>query len=171
MQCPACKSESSKVVDTRAARGGQAVRRRRECLDCQTRYTTYEYVEARRLQVLKRGGRAEGFRRDKLRAGVAKACAKRPVSPEEIEALVDCVEDALSGSAGVQIDSAGIGELVMRHLKPLDRVAYVRYASVYKNFQDVDEFQRAVDELNARERREQHLRGQTELRLDAEAGR
>ncbi len=171
MQCPACKSESSKVVDTRAARGGQAVRRRRECLDCQTRYTTYEYVEERRLQVLKQGGRAEGFRRDKLRAGVAKACAKRPVPPEEIEGLVDRVEDALSRSAGVQIDSAEIGELVMRHLKPLDRVAYVRYASVYKNFEDVGEFQRAVDELKARERQEQRSREQAELGLDAEAGR
>lgn len=170
MQCPACKSELSRVVDTRAARGGRAVRRRRECLACTARYTTYEYVEERGLQVLKRSGRAEEFRRDKLRAGVAKACAKRPVSPEEIEALVDRVEDSLSGSAGVQIESAGIGEMVMLLLKPLDRVAYVRYASVYKNFQDIDEFQRAVDELHVRERRAQRAAGQTELALAPEAG-
>ncbi len=168
MQCPACKSESSKVVDSRTARGGRAVRRRRECLACAARFTTYEYVEERRLQVLKRSGRAEEFRRDKLRAGVAKACAKRPVPPEEIEALVDCVEDALSSSVGLQIESAGIGELVMLHLKPLDRIAYVRYASVYKNFQDIDEFRRAVDEIHVRERMAQQAIGQTELALPRE---
>ncbi len=165
MQCPACRSESSKVVDTRTARGGRAVRRRRECLDCNDRFTTYEYVEERPLQVLKRSGSAEDFRRDKLRAGVAKACAKRPVSPKEIETLVDEIEDAVSRFAGVQIASANLGELVMSRLKPLDRVAYIRYASVYRNFQDVAEFEQAVGELRLRERRDRLSAGQAELPL------
>lgn len=170
MQCPACKSESIKVADTRAAGGGRAVRRRRECLDCAYRFTTYEYVEERPLQVLKRDGSAQDFEREKLRAGVAKACAKRPVSPEQIEALVGQVEDALSRSAGVQTASAEIGELVVHGLKPLDRVAYIRYASVYRNFQDVEDFEQAVDELRVHERRDLISAGQEELALGVEPG-
>lgn len=168
MHCPACRFESSKVVDTRTARGDRAVRRRRECLDCAFRFTTYEYVEERPLQVVKRNGNAEDFQREKLRAGVAKACVKRPVSPEQVETLVDQIEDALSRSAGVQTASAGIGELVMSGLKPLDRVAYIRYASVYRNFQAVEEFEQAVDELRVGERRDRLSAGQKELALGAE---
>ena len=170
MLCPSCDSDSTKVVDTRAARDGRAVRRRRECLGCGGRFTTYENVEQRPLQVLKRDGSAEDFQRGKLRASIATACAKRPVSPADIEALVDRVEDAVSGSAGVEISSAVIGEAVMEGLEPLDRVAYIRYASVYRNFQHIDEFQEAVDELIVKERQVEQDRLQVELVLDADAG-
>ena len=165
MLCPVCSSNSVKVVDSRTARGGHAIRRRRECLDCKRRFTTYEHVEKRPLQVVKRDGSAENFQRDKLAASVATACAKRPVSPGDIEALVDRVEDTVSGSARVEVSSAEIGEEVMEGLKPLDRVAYIRYASVYRNFQDIDEFQEAVDELIIREQREGRRRFQGELPL------
>lgn len=167
MICPACDSGSSKVVDTRAAKGGRAVRRRRECLDCGQRFTTYERVEERAVRVVKSDGSAEDFQRDKLEAGIATACAKRPVSPAEIEALVDRVEDNVSGSARIEISSRAIGELVMEGLKPLDRVAYVRYASVYRNFQHIDEFQEVVDELTVKDQRDNRRRFQRELPLSA----
>ena len=169
MRCLSCDSGSTKVVDTRAARGGRAIRRRRECLQCGDRFTTYENVEQRTLQVLKRDGSAENFEREKLRASIAVACAKRPVSPSEVEALVDRIEDAVSGSAGVEISSEVIGESVMAGLEPLDRVAYIRYASVYRNFQHIDEFQEAVDQLNVKARRVQQHRFQGELLLDPHA--
>lgn len=165
MQCPLCQSMSDRVVDSRAAREGRAIRRRRECLECGRRFTTYESLEKRPLQVLKRDGSAEEFQRDKVRAGIATACAKRPVSSRQMEALVDKVEDAASESAGVEVPSSEIGKLVMEGLKPLDRVAYIRYASVYRNFQDIDEFQEMVDELNVRERTDLHARFQAELPL------
>lgn len=168
MHCPSCGGEATKVVDTRAARGGRAVRRRRECLRCGGRFTTYENVEQRPLQVLKRDGSAEDFQRDKLRASIATACTKRPVSPSEVEALVDRIEDGVSGSAGVEISSAVIGEAVMEGLEPLDRVAYIRYASVYRNFQHIDEFQEAVDELIVKERRVEQGRLQVEMPLEAD---
>ncbi len=169
MRCLSCDSGSTKVVDTRAARGGRAIRRRRECLQCGDRFTTYENVEQRTLQVLKRDGSAENFEREKLRASIAVACAKRPVSPSEVESLVDRIEDAVSGSAGVEISSEVIGEAVMAGLEPLDRVAYIRYASVYRNFQHIDEFQEAVDQLNVKARRVRQHRFQGELLLDPHA--
>ena len=165
MICPACESGSSKVVDTRAAKGGRAIRRRRECLGCGQRFTTYERVEERAVRVVKSDGSAEDFQRDKLEAGIVTACAKRPVSPAEIEALVDRIEDNVSGSARIEISSRAIGEQVMEGLKPLDRVAYVRYASVYRNFQHIDEFQEVVDELTVREQHENRRRFQGELPL------
>lgn len=154
-----------RVVDSRSTREGRAVRRRRECAACSARFTTYEYVEARPIQVLKRAGDAEDFDREKLRRSIHLASAKRPVSPTEIEAIVDDVEDTLSREAGVEVPSARIGEMVMEHLKPLDRVAYVRFASVYRNFQTVDEFQDFVHEMTARDRREREARNQVELPL------
>ena len=163
MRCPACHSTSSKVVDSRTARGGRAVRRRRECLRCSDRFTTYEYVEERQVQILKRNGSAEDFDRDKLRRSIAVACAKRPVSSADMEGLVDRIEDIISRSAGVELPSAEVGEMVMEGLKPLDRVAYVRYASVYRNFQDIEEFQEFMDELNLDERRAATARFQEEL--------
>lgn len=169
MRCPSCESGSTKVVDTRAARGDRAIRRRRECLRCGGRFTTYENVEQRPLQVLKRDGSAENFVREKLRASIAVACAKRPVSPSEVEKLIDRIEDAVSGSAGVEVSSEVIGGAVMEGLEPLDRVAYIRYASVYRNFQHIDEFQEAVDELNVKERRVSRHRFQGELLLGADA--
>lgn len=163
MRCPACHSASSKVVDSRTARDGRAVRRRRECLRCSDRFTTYEYVEERQVQILKRTGSAEDFDRDKLRMSIAVACAKRPISSADIEALVDSIDDRILRSAGVEIPSAEIGEMVMEGLKPLDRVAYVRYASVYRNFQDIEEFQEIVDDLSVKERQQAASRFQEEL--------
>ncbi len=165
MRCPACDSGSLKVVDTRAAPGGRAIRRRRECLDCGDRFTTYEQVEARRQQVLKRDGSAEDFDRAKLRDSVAVACARRPVSAAEIEALVDRVADAVTDSARVEVASREIGEAVMAALEPVDRIAYIRFASVYRNFQRIDEFQEAVDELIVRDRAQDRRRLQRELPL------
>ena len=168
MRCPVCDSASSKVVDSRTAREGRAVRRRRECLRCGDRFTTYEYVEERQVQLLKRNGSGEDFDRDKLRGSIAVACAKRPVSSADIETLVDGIEDLISRSAGVEIPSAEVGEMVMEGLKPLDRVAYIRYASVYRNFQDIEEFQEAVVELTVREQEEAKARFQRELRFPRE---
>ena len=165
MRCPQCDGTENRVVDTRTSRGGRAVRRRRECLGCGERFTTYEYVEARPIQVLKRDGSAEEFDRDKLTRSLRIACAKRPVSASEIEALADGIEDELSRQAGVEIASSLVGELVMDRLKPLDRVAYVRFASVYRNFQDIEEFQDFVDDLNTRQRLEAQAREQAELGL------
>ena len=166
MRCSRCNSDSSKVVDTRSARSGRAVRRRRECLGCGERFTTYEHIEARPLQVAKRDGGAEAFTRDKVRAGIAAACAKRPVSPAEIDALVDRIEDAVTKFAGLEIPSSVIGEAVMEGLGPLDRVAYIRYASVYRNFQRIDEFQEVVDELTVTAEREARAKAQHEFALD-----
>ncbi len=166
MQCPQCDGTDNRVVDTRTSRGGRAVRRRRECLECGERFTTYEYVEARTIQVLKRDGSAEEYDREKLIRSLRIACAKRPVSASEIEELADGIEDDFSKQAGVEVSSSLIGEMVMDLLKPLDRVAYVRFASVYRNFEDIEEFQHFVDDLNTRQRREAEARGQEELRLD-----
>ena len=152
-------------MDTRTSRGGRAVRRRRECTSCAARFTTYEYVEERPIQVLKRDGSSEDFDRRKLIRSLELACAKRPVRASEVEAIVDEIEDILTRQVGVEMESARIGALIMERLKPLDRVAYVRFASVYRNFQDVDEFQEFVDEMNLRGDREIQARNQVELPL------
>ncbi len=163
MRCPECDATENRVVDTRASRGGRAVRRRRECSVCGARFTTYEYIEERPVQVLKRSGAIEDFDRSKLLRSVKVACAKRPVSAAEIEALVDDVEDVLSREAGVEVPSVRLGALVMERLSPVDRVAYVRFASVYRNFQDAGEFQEFVDEMAAAQEREALRRNQVEL--------
>ena len=165
MRCPNCDSTDNRVVDTRTSKGGRAVRRRRECAVCETRFTTYEVVEERAIQVLKRTGAAEDFDRAKLLRSLKVACAKRPVSPAQIEAAVDRIVEDLSAEAGVEVESARIGELVVEALQGLDRVAYVRYASVYRNFQDIGEFRDAVDELDSRHERELLARNQVELPL------
>lgn len=163
MRCPDCDATDNRVVDTRASRGGRAVRRRRECTVCGARFTTYEYVEERPIQVLKRSGNVEDFDRGKLLTAVRTACAKRPVSASAMEALVDDIEDALSRYAGVEVPSVKLGELVMERLRGLDRVAYVRFASVYRNFQDAGEFQEFVDEMTQRQEREALRKIQEEL--------
>jgi transcriptional repressor NrdR len=132
---------------------------------CGSRFTTYEYVEERPLQVLKRSGAVEDFDRGKLLRSVKVACAKRPVSASEMEALVDDLEDEFSREAGVEIPSVRLGAMVMDRLSPLDRVAYVRFASVYRNFQDAGEFQEFVDEMAAAQEREELRRNQVELPL------
>jgi transcriptional repressor NrdR len=165
MRCPECDATENRVVDTRASRGGRAVRRRRECTVCGSRFTTYEYVEERPIQVLKRSGGVEEFDRGKLLGSVRVACAKRPVSATQMEQLVDAIEDELSREAGVEIPTVRLGALVMDLLRPLDRVAYVRFASVYRNFQDAGEFQDFVDEMAAAQEREELRRNQVELPL------
>jgi transcriptional repressor NrdR len=165
MRCPECDATENRVVDTRASRGGRAVRRRRECAVCGARFTTYEYVEERQVQVLKRSGAVEPFDRAKLLGSVAVACAKRPVSASQMEQLVERIEDELSREAGIEVPSVRLGALVMELLRPLDRVAYVRFASVYRNFQDAGEFQEFVDEMAAAQEREELRRNQVELPL------
>jgi len=132
---------------------------------CETRFTTYEYVEERPIQVLKQDGSTEEFDRGKVLRSLKIACAKRPVSAAVMESLVDGIEDALARHPGVEVPSSRIGELVMDALRPLDRVAYVRYASVYRNFQDIGEFQEFVDQLETRQRQELQARNQVELPL------
>lgn len=165
MRCPECDATENRVVDTRTSRGGRAVRRRRECLVCETRFTTYEYVEERPIQILKQDGSAEEFDRAKLLTSLKLACAKRPVSPGRMEQIAETIEDLISREAGVEIPSERIGEWVMDSLQPIDRVAYVRYASVYRNFQDAGEFSEVVEELEDRQRREVVRRNQVELKL------
>ena len=155
MRCPQC--------DATESRGGRAVRRRRECTVCDARFTTYEYVEERPIQVLKRSGAVEDFDRTKLLSSVKIACAKRPVSASRMEALVDDIEDGLSRQAGLEVPSVQLGALVMELLSPLDRVAYVRFASVYRNFQDAGEFQEFVDEMTAAQEREELRKNQVEF--------
>ncbi|MEC7386468.1 MAG: transcriptional regulator NrdR [Gemmatimonadota bacterium] len=163
MRCPACDATENRVVDTRASRGGRAVRRRRECTVCGGRFTTYEYIEERPIQVLKRSGAVEDFNRTKLLHSVKVACAKRPVSASQMDELVDDIEDILSAQVGVEVLSVQLGKLVMERLSPIDRVAYVRFASVYRNFQDAGEFQEFVDEITAAQEREELRRSQVEL--------
>lgn len=146
------------------------MRRRRECLACGRRYTTYEYVEERPLHILKRDGASEKYDRQKVVSSIRLSSAKRPISSEEIEAMVDAVEDALSRAGNDEFESRELGGLVMEQLKAKDYVAYVRYASVYRNFQDLDEFYEELRDLTARRARVALGRSQTELPLfDADA--
>ncbi len=155
-------------MDTRTSREGGAVRRRRECLACLRRFTTYEYVEERALQVKKRDGALEPFDRQKLVRAVLLSCAKRPVSVAEIESLADSVEDELNERGPGEVQSRDIGELVMDRLKAMDHIAYVRFASVYRDFQDLDEFYDEVRDLQARRARQALNENQAELPLEVE---
>jgi transcriptional repressor NrdR len=140
MKCPYCQCDEDKVVDSRASRNGKAIRRRRECLGCSQRYTTYEYVETTPFTVVKHDGRREPYDRQKVLAGLKMACIKRPVSTEIIERMADAIENQLQPNADGEIDAKAIGELAMKHLHSVDEVAYVRFASVYRKFKEVKEF-------------------------------
>ncbi len=140
------------MVDSRVTRGGKAVRRRRECVNCGGRYTTRESIEARPLSVRKRDSRVEPFDRSKLIRSIQIACAKRPISLAEIEEIADGIVDSLERSESGELESRAIGEAVMRRLKDLDQVAYVRFASVYRNFQDTEEFLEEIRTLLAQAR-------------------
>ncbi len=144
MRCPSCGHSEDRVVDSRSTREGAATRRRRECLQCSHRYTTYEYVEKAPTLVVKKDGRRVPFDRDKLVGGIIHACQKRPVSREEIDHLVARVESRVFSGAADEIPSRDIGEAVMVELQDLDEIAYVRFASVYRSFRDVNQF---MDEL------------------------
>lgn len=144
MRCPFCNNLESRVVDTRPTEEGQAIRRRRECISCAKRFTTYEKIEEIPLIVVKKDGNRQSYDRNKILNGIIKSCEKRPVSIEEIEGIVDEIERNLSNSLKKEVTSIEIGEMVMSKLKDLDEVAYVRFASVYRQFKDVNSF---MDEL------------------------
>jgi len=147
VKCPRCGNEDDKVVDSRAVRDGRAVRRRRECISCGDRYTTYEAVETRPVLVVKRSGERMSYNRGKVIVGVTKACEKRPVSLEQIEIIVDRVEQKLAGAGRREVPSEAIGRHVLEELRDVDEVAYVRFASVYRSFQNVDEFFNLLNDL------------------------
>jgi len=148
MQCPYCKYKETKVIDSRISQEGMAVRRRRECLKCKRRFTTYEKIEEMPLMVVKKDGRREPFDRNKLLAGIMKAVEKRPISTDKLEDMLDKIEMALQRSAeNNEVSSREIGELVMKHLRNLDQVAYVRFASVYREFKDVNQFMLELKDL------------------------
>jgi transcriptional repressor NrdR len=144
MRCPFCGKDEDKVVDSRTSQNGRSVRRRRECESCEKRFTTYEYVEDVSLTITKSDGRREPFDRQKLQRGIELACNKRPISTKKIESVVDEIEEKLQNLSKTEITSKEVGQEVMRRLKELDEVAYVRFASVYHKFKDINEF---MDEL------------------------
>jgi len=144
MRCPSCGHLEDRVIDSRSTKEGRAIRRRRECIGCGNRYTTYEYVENASVVVVKKDGKREPWSREKIIAGISRACEKRPVSLSQIEEIVDRIETEIQRLAPGEVDSKRIGELVMSELQQLDEVAYVRFASVYRHFKDVNEF---LDEI------------------------
>ena len=147
MRCPKCGNLEDKVIDSRASEDGGVIRRRRECLNCGTRFTTYEEIHREQLRVQKRDGSFQDFDRVKLVGGIQKACGKRPISTEQIEALAERVINELENEFGKEIPSREIGERLMRYLRELDEVAYVRFASVYRQFRDTGEFIREIQNL------------------------
>lgn len=144
MRCPYCRNSDAKVVDSRDADSGLAIRRRRECLDCSRRFTTYERVEAVPLRVLKRSGVLEPYRREKVEDGIRKACKNRPVTEEQVQALTDDIEAAVWPAGTSETSSQALGIAILDRLRILDPVAYLRFASVYKDFQEVSDFEREV---------------------------
>ncbi|NLY10358.1 MAG: transcriptional repressor NrdR [Firmicutes bacterium] len=147
MRCPFCLHPDSKVLDSRSTEEGASIRRRRECPNCNKRFTTYERLDEVPFMVIKKDGRREPFMRSKILNGVLRACEKRPISLTEIEALVDSVEKEVRSSLEVEIPCERIGELVMEKLKELDEIAYVRFASVYRQFKDVNTFIEELEQL------------------------
>jgi transcriptional repressor NrdR len=144
MRCPFCRTDNDRVIDSRAGDDGSSIRRRRECVGCRRRFTTYERVERQLLSVVKKCGEREPFDRDKIKRGLAKACWKRPVSADDIEGVVAALEAELYGTYETDVPSRVLGERLMELLRGLDQVAFVRFASVYREFQDVRDF---VEEL------------------------
>jgi transcriptional repressor NrdR len=153
MKCPYCGYKEDKVVDSRATQEESAVMRRRECLRCGKRFTTYEYVEEVSLMVVKKDGRREPFDRKKILSGIIKACEKRPVGIERMEEIVTQVERAVQKKSDREVSASRIGELVMEKLKAVDDVAYVRFASVYRQFKDVGQFMIELKDILSKERR------------------
>ena len=147
MRCPHCSHTESKVTDSREAK--EIIRRRRECLSCSVRFTTFERIQTTNLMIIKHDGRREGFNRDKLLSGILKACTKRPISIEVVDKAVDDIETALHHLGHAEVPSAILGEMVMRHLRGIDRVAYIRFASVYRQFENAESFMREVEALIA----------------------
>ena len=149
MKCPFCGDPESKVVDSRHSEDGVSIRRRRECLACGKRFTTYETVEQLPIVVIKKDGSRQSFDRTKIFNGMVRACEKRPVAMADLERAVDEIEQAIQNSLEREVSTTEIGELVMERLKPLDEVAYVRFASVYRQFKDIDTFMAELNKLLA----------------------
>lgn len=149
MHCPFCNALETKVIDSRLVAEGGQIRRRRECLSCKERFTTYEVAELVMPRVIKQNGSREPFNEDKLRGGLLRALEKRPVSVEQIETQISLIKQRMRATGEREIKSRALGELVMDALKQLDQVAYVRFASVYRSFQDLSEFRDAIERLEA----------------------
>ena len=147
MRCPYCNFEETQVIDTRETENLEATRRRRECMKCSKRFTTYERVEEADIIVVKKDGRRERFQRQKVLNGVVEACEKREIPLEKIERLVDEVESDLRKRDSVEVESKIVGDIVMKKLKSLDKVAYIRFASVYREFEDLDRFTEELEKL------------------------
>ncbi|NLU52335.1 MAG: transcriptional regulator NrdR [Clostridiaceae bacterium] len=147
MRCPYCSHEEDKVIDSRPTDEGATIRRRRECLNCHKRYTTYEKVENLPIMVIKKDGTRQPYDRDKVRKGILRACEKRSISINQIESILDAIETQINNSLEREVTSSFIGELVMDKLKELDEVAYVRFASVYRQFKDINTFMNELNKL------------------------
>jgi len=149
MHCPFCSADDTKVIDSRLVAEGDQVRRRRECASCAERFTTYEVAELVMPRVIKQNGNRVPFDENKLRSGIMRALERRPVPVEKVEALINNIKHAVRATGEREIQSLVLGELVMEHLKKLDQVAYVRFASVYRSFQDIAEFRDEIERLQA----------------------
>lgn len=147
MKCPFCGHKEDKVIDSRSSEEGRAIRRRRECLKCKRRFTTYEHIEETSLMVIKKDGRREPFDRKKVLAGLKKACEKRPISMQQLEDLAEKIEYTLQSKFEKEVDASQVGELLMEELYKLDEVAYVRFASVYRQFKDINQFMKELKGL------------------------
>ncbi len=147
MRCPFCGKPDSKVVDSRSSKEGDSIRRRRECLTCERRYTTYERIEEVAQMVIKKDGRREPFDRWKIKSGILKACEKRPVSLEQVDGLIDEIERSLFNSTDHEVSTEAIGTAIMDKLRRIDEVAYVRFASVYRSFKDLNEFMTELKDM------------------------
>ena len=147
MKCPFCGHNEDKVIDSRSSEEGRSIRRRRECLNCGRRFTTYENIEETSLMVIKKDGRRESFDRKKILSGIQKACEKRPISTQQLEELVDKIEYTLQSKFEKEVEATHIGELIMELLYKMDEVAYVRFASVYRQFKDINQFMKELKTL------------------------
>lgn len=159
MRCPFCRDPENKVIDSRESHEGAVIRRRRECLECKRRFTTYERVEELTPLIVKKDGRREAFDRDKVLAGLKKACEKRPVSISALEDVIDEIERKLQEVGEKEIPSSYVGEEIMKRLQGLDEVAYVRFASVYRSFRDIAEFKELIEDQAARAKEKKPARG------------
>ena len=147
MKCLNCESEDSKVVDSRSVQQGTSIRRRRECNECLFRFTTYEYILTNPVMVIKKSGDREEYDRKKLEKSFHLACKKRPISADKIQIAIQNVEEKISNISNIEIDAHQVGELVMEELKQIDKVAFIRFASVYREFKDIGEFQAQIEDL------------------------
>ena len=147
MKCPSCSIEDSKVVDSRSIQGGESIRRRRECNACNFRYTTYEYVLENPVKVIKKSGEREEYDRAKLEKSFSIACEKRPIPEEKIQQAINRIEEKISNISNIEIEAYQVGGLVMDELKEIDKVAFIRFASVYREFKDIGEFQAHIEDL------------------------